>query len=110
MKLVYELRTYRCVPGRLRDVVARLENHCLPLWRTHGITAVGFWTVMIGESNHDVIYMLRWDSLSQREELWSAFSADPAWRKAKAESEENGQIVSSVSNQILNPTAFSELR
>lgn len=37
-------------------------------------------------------------------------SSDPEWLAAKAESEKNGPIVASMSNQILVPTAFSAMR
>jgi hypothetical protein len=108
--MIYELRTYRCAPGRVADVVRRFEQHTVPLWNRHGISHVGFWTVLVGESNHDFIYILRWETLDQRQELWAAFSTDPEWRAAKAQSEANGPIVMSVSNQLLVPTAFSELQ
>lgn len=108
--MIYELRTYRCAPGRTRDVVQRFERHTVPLWEKHGISHVGFWTVLVGESNHDFIYLLRWQSLNDRQRLWKAFSTDPAWIAAKEQSEADGPIVLSVSNQLLEPTAFSGLR
>lgn len=108
--MIYELRTYRCQPGRLGDVVRRFQQHTIPLWDKHGIQHVGFWTVMIGESNHDFIYLLSWDTLAQRQELWGAFSSDPEWLAAKAASEADGPIVTSVSNQLLTPTPFSGLQ
>ena len=36
--------------------------------------------------------------------------ADPAWHKARDESEKDGPIIANASNQILRPTAFSAVK
>lgn len=107
--MIYELRVYEAVPGRLPDVLARFKNHTVPIWASMGIEPVGFWTTQIGSSNNSLYYMLRWKSLAARETLWAKFAKSPEYAKAKADSEANGQIVASVCNQILSPTAFSKL-
>ena len=45
-----------------------------------------------------------------REKKWTAFATDPEWLARRAETERDGQIVASLSNQILQPTAFSAVR
>ena len=35
--MLYELRVYDCVPGRLPDLLNRFENITLDLWQKHGI-------------------------------------------------------------------------
>lgn len=108
--MLHELRIYRCMPGRLADLVRRFEQITLPIWEKHGIRQVGFWTVQIGDNNHDFIYLLAWNDLSEREQKWAAFSTDPEWLEARAGTEANGPLVQSVSNQILAPTRFSALQ
>lgn len=108
--MIYELRVYRLVPGRLPKLLARFNDHTLALWEKHGIRPIGFWTTLIGESSNELTYMLQWDSLADREKRWSAFVGDPAWHKARDESERDGPIVAQISNQILTPTAFSALK
>ncbi len=108
--MIYELRVYHCVPGRLPDLNKRFESVTLKLWEKHGIRPVGFWTTLIGESNQDLHYLLEWRDLAERERVWSGFMADPDWLKARAETEKNGQIVASIRNTILAPTAFSKMR
>ena len=108
--MIYELRIYHCTPGRLPKVLDRFENIVFGFWNKYGIKQVGFWTTLIGESNMDVTYLLEWDSLAEREEKWNAFQADPEWIKRRAVTEPNGPLVSSYSNQILQPTAFSNLK
>ena len=53
--MIYELRVYHCVPGRLPDLIKRFDTLTLPLWKKHGIQQAGFWTVAIGPSNRTFI-------------------------------------------------------
>ncbi len=108
--MIYELRVYRTVPGRLPNLLKRFSEHTLKLWEKHGIRQAGFWTTLIGESSYDLTYMLAWESLAEREQKWSAFMNDPDWLKARADSEADGPINANVSNQILMPTAFSTVK
>ncbi len=108
--MIYELRIYRAVPGQLPKMQARFRDHTLAIWEKHGFRPIGFWTTLIGESNHDLTYILQWDSLADREAKWAAFQSDPAWHKARDESERDGPLVANISNQILTPTAFSALK
>ena len=108
--MIYELRIYRCVPGRLPALLKRFETITLDLWKRHGIRQAGFWTTVVGESNQDLYYLLAWESLAEREKKWNAFIVDPEWLAKRAETEREGQIVASVSNQLLQPTAFSSVK
>ncbi|WP_441236422.1 NIPSNAP family protein [Bradyrhizobium sp. 930_D9_N1_4] len=108
--MIYEMRIYRCVPGRLPALLKRFETVTLKLWEKHGIKQAGFFTTLIGESNQELTYFLAWDSLAEREKKWGGFMTDPDWMKARAESEADGQIVGNIVSQILTPTAFSSVK
>ena len=108
--MIHELRIYHCVPGRLPNLLKRFETVTLKLWDKHGIRQAGFWTVLVGSSNQDLYYLLAWESLADRERKWNAFIADPEWLSARAETEKDGQIVASVENLLLAPTAFSSVK
>ena len=108
--MIYELRIYHCVPGRLPALLNRFDTITLKLWEKHGIKQAGFWTVGIGDSNQDLYYLLAWDSLADREKKWDTFATDPEWLEKKASTEADGQIVASVNNQILMPTTFSSVQ
>jgi hypothetical protein len=108
--MIYELRVYHCVPGRLPDLHKRFSTITLKIWERHGIRQAGFWTTAIGESNQALYYMLAWESLAEREEKWAAFQGDPEWQAARAETESNGAIVSHIVNQILEPTPYSSVQ
>ena len=72
--MIYELRVYHCVPGRLPALLKRFETVTLELWRRHSIVQAGFWTVVVGDSNQDLYYLLAWQSLAEREAKWSRLS------------------------------------
>ena len=108
--MLCELRIYHCVPGRLPDLLKRFDTITLGIWKRHGIEQAGFWTTAIGDSNQALYYLLQWESLADREKKWTAFASDPEWIAARAKTEEDGQIVLNIVNQILVPTAFSSVK
>jgi hypothetical protein len=108
--MLYEIRVYHCCPGRLPDLMKRFDTITLKLWDKHGIRQAGFWTTLIGESNHALTYMLAWESLAEREDKWAKFQADPDWIKARAGTEANGPLLHKVTNEILVPTSFSSVK
>jgi hypothetical protein len=107
--MIYELRIYNCVAGRMPDVLARLETAGQVFFKKHGVEPVGFWTVMVGESSQQIYYILRWQSLAEREAKWAALASDEEWLVIRRETESRGPIVASVSNTLLSPTAFSAM-
>jgi len=108
--MIYEMRVYRCVPGRLPALMKRFDTVTLKLWEKHGIKQAGFFTTLIGESNQELTYFLAWDSLAYREKKWAAFQSDQEWIAARAKTEEDGQIVSNIVSQLLVPTPFSSVK
>jgi hypothetical protein len=108
--MIYELRTYHVMPGRMPDLLSRFENYTLKIWEKHGIRQAGFWTTLIGEDSHVLYYMLKWESLAEREAKWPVFVADPEWVEARRQTEGNGLLVSRWGNQILASAPFSALK
>jgi NIPSNAP len=108
--MIYELRVYDCVPGKLPDLLKRFDTITLKIWEKHGIRQAGFWTTLIGESNQRLYYLLAWESLAERERKWNAFQADTDWTTARAQTEAAGPIVAQVTNEILAPTGFSAVK
>jgi len=108
--MIYELRVYHCVPGRLPDLLKRFDTIILKMWEKHRIHQAGFWTTLVGESNQDLTYFLKWESLAEREAKMAAFRADPEWQTALRQDQENGLVVASITNQFLVPTSFSSVK
>lgn len=108
--MIHEQRIYHAMPGRLPDLLKRFEQVTLPIWARHGIRQAGFWTVLVGGSSHDLVYLLAWDSMAEREQKWTAFTTDPEWLEKRARSELNGPLISGFDNAFLQPTAFSAVK
>jgi len=108
--MIYELRVYHAVPGKLPALLSRFQTQTLRVWAKHGIRQAGFWTTLVGESNQALTYLLAWESMAEREQKWTAFQADPEWHGVRAETEKDGQLVQNVANQFLAPTAFSSVK
>jgi len=108
--MMYELRIYHCVPGKLPELHKRFESGTLKLFAKHDIRALGFWTVLVGGSNQDLYYLLEWRDMAEREQRWTAFTNDPEWLAKRAQSEQNGPLVASIDSSFLAPTAYSALK
>ena len=108
--MIYELRAYHAMPGKLAALVDRFRKHTVPIWKRHDIRPIGFWTVDIGENTNDFYYMLQWDDLGHRERASAAFQADKEWITARDQSETSGPLLSGVTRTLLRPTDFSALK
>ena len=108
---VYELRVYKCNPGKLDALQARFRDHTCKLFEKHGMEMIGFWTPTTGDEAQDtLIYILAFPSVEAQKKAWAAFRADAEWIKAKGESEKSGVLVKEVQTKNLQPTDYSTLK
>ncbi len=108
--MLVEMRVYYCLPGRLPALHERFRNITLGFFEKYGIEQIGFWTTAVGANNHALTYLLKWESMAEREQKWGAFQADPEWIAKRTETEQVKAIVERVENQFLEPTNYSALR
>ena len=108
--MIYELRTYHVMPGRMPDLNRRFAEITLGYFAKYGITVVGFWQNELGGASDELIYMLSYESLADREKKWAGFAADRERIDAFAETEKNGPLVRTLTAQILRPTAYSPMK
>lgn len=106
--MVYELRTYTCLPGRLPALHARFKDHTMKLFEKHGMKNLMYWTP---EGKEDVlVYVISHKSREAADASWKAFIADPEWHAARDASERDGKIVMKVERQYLTPTEYSPMK
>lgn len=98
--MFYELRIYDIVPGRMKVATDRIANHAVRYWKKYGITAVLFTEPVFGESPR-LVYLLKWETLAEREAKWDPFVSDPEWLGIKNESEKDGPVVARITNMML---------
>ena len=110
-KRVFEMRTYTSVEGKLDAVVARFRNHTTKLFEKHGIQNIGYWVPQDPpRSQNTLIYIVAHPSREAAKKAWEAFRADPAWVKARTESEAGGKIVLKTESVFMDPVDFSKLK
>ena len=109
--MIYEMRVYACVPGGLPALLQRFEDTTLRIWARICLRPAGFFTTLVGPSNHELTYFLAWESLAEREKLWTAFASDPEWVAARAAHHAaHGEVVANIASSFLAPTAFSKMQ
>lgn len=105
--MIYELREYTPVSGRLEDLIRRFNESTLKLLAKHGMEVVFISLTEFGANTmNEVVYVLRFDSYDDLERKWQAFFADPEWIEAKTLSVANGPLVSRLSRRILTVAPF----
>jgi hypothetical protein len=108
---VFEMRTYFAAPGKMKALHARFRDHTCGLFKKHGITLVGFWSpIDEKEAEKKMVYVLAYPSKAAADKSWKAFREDPAWIKARGESEKDGTLVEKIESVFLNPTDYSPLK
>ena len=114
---VFELRTYTASPGKLDNLNDRFKDHTLKLFEKHGMTNVAYWNVAglpQADSNklkkeNALIYLLAHKSADAMGKSFAAFRTDPAWVKAKGDSEKKGSltVADGVKSELFKPTDYS---
>lgn len=106
--MIYEMRTYEALPGKLRPLIKRFADVTDGLFKKYGFRPIGYWTESVGD-NTKLHYMLAWEDDAERQAKWAEFRKDPERAAAFAESEKDGPLVARINNRIWEPTDFSEL-
>jgi hypothetical protein len=106
--VVYELRIYHAVPGKIESLVPRFRDHTMKLFADHGIKSVAYWTALDEPvKSSTFFYILEHPSREAAAANWKAFQDDPEWKSVKAKSEENGKLVEKIDSTFLTLTDFS---
>lgn len=107
--MLHERRVYHAAPKKLGQALSRFEKHNLPIYKRLGIKCIGVWTVAIGEANDQLIYILEWENLAERERKWPTFLQDEEWQRIWAETDQDGALIRFASNEIWQPVLSNQL-
>jgi len=76
----------------------------------HAETLFHFGETLIGANMPNLTYMLAYEDMATHDKQWSAFAADPEWKKlSTTPGYTDPEIVSNISNTYLRPTAYSQV-
>jgi hypothetical protein len=109
---IFELRTYESNNLKAGMRKAKMfDDGESAIFQRLGMNPVFFGQTIIGAHMPNLAYMLAYDSLAHREELWKKFGADPEWQKMRSNPDlADALIVSNISNAMLRPLPFSPIR
>ncbi|NMO94029.1 NIPSNAP family protein [Actinomycetospora sp. TBRC 11914] len=106
--MLYEVREYVAVPGRLPALVARFNDHTFRLFARYGMEVVDIGLTTIGDNSfNEIVYTMRFDDLADMERKWAQFTSDPEWVAVFAETEAEGPLIQSMRRRVLDAGAFS---
>jgi hypothetical protein len=102
---------YHAKEGKMDALVARFRDHTEALFQRHNMRSVGYWQPEDAPDSQNLfIYVLEHPSRAEAEKNWTAFQADPDWKKVKADSEVNGPLVDHIDRYFMDPTNFSRMK
>ncbi len=111
---VFELRDYTASPSNLAALNARFRDHTVALFTKHGMKNLFYWNLTADQKGADkkLLYLLAHKSREAAKASFDAFRQDPAWVKARAESEQKagGSLTiakDGVKSEFLVPTDYS---
>jgi len=76
--MFFELRQYRCFPGKREAWVKMMEEEIIPFQISKGMVVIGSF---VGEQEDDLyVWIRRFDSEEQREALYEAVYQSDEWK------------------------------
>jgi len=108
---IFELRTYESHSKKANHTKIEMFNNAeIAIFRRAGLRPVFFGETIFGAGMPSLTYMLTFADLEERTRNWSAFVADPEWKKlSSTPGYTDPEIVSNISNAILSPAPYSQV-
>lgn len=109
---IFELRMYESNnTSTLARKIKMFNDAEIGIFRKLGMRPVFFGETIIGSKMPNLTYMLAFDSLAARESAWTAFGGDPDWKELRSKAgNADSELVSNITNAILRPLPFSQIR
>ena len=108
---IFELRTYESHSEKAAKKKIEMFNRGeIAIFRRAGLTPVFFGETLIGADMPNLTYLLVYEDMAARDKQWSTFAADPEWKTlSTTPGYTDPEIVASISNTYLRPTAYSQI-
>ena len=109
---LFEVRMYESNnSGTLRKKVKMFNDGEIGAFQRAGGQPVFFGETFVGARQPNLTYMLSYEDLAGRDKVWKAFGADPEWQRLRTTPGlSDADIVSNISNYLVSPLAFSQIR
>ncbi|HEY1496204.1 MAG TPA: NIPSNAP family protein [Candidatus Solibacter sp.] len=109
---LFEVRMYESNnTGTLRKKVKMFNDGEIGAFQRSGGQPVFFGETIVGARQPNLMYMLSYEDLAGRDKVWKAFGADPEWQRLRTTPGlSDAEIVSNISNYLVSPLPFSQIR
>jgi hypothetical protein len=122
--MIYEIRTYTIRPGKMKEFLSFFTERGARIAGTLKAQGqlIGHWQAVrrylvdvVGgelkqesqEVTNEVVYMIAFEDMNQRNEFWNSFGDDKEWRKERPTF---ASLVSKLDIKILRPTEISPMK
>jgi hypothetical protein len=108
---LFELRTYESHSQKANDKKVEMFNRGeIAIFRHAGFQPVFYGQGVIGTRLPSLTYMLAAENAEARDRGWSAFGADPEWKKLRnMPGYSDAEIVGDISNVLLRAAPYSQI-
>jgi hypothetical protein len=109
---IFELRRYESSGEAAGKKKIEMFNQAgeIAIFKRVGLTPVFFGEAMIGEMRPNLTYMLTFDDMTEHDNNWKVFLADPEWKRVSSIPDyANSKIVSRITRTFLAPCTFSQV-
>ncbi len=108
---MFELRTYESPSDQdHKRKVEMFNSGEFDVFDKAGFRQIFYGDTIIGSRMPNLTYMVGFEDLAERTRNWKAFGSSPDWKKLSSMSKYTFEdIVSSITNVILSPTAYSQI-
>jgi hypothetical protein len=109
---LFELRQYESNnSGTLKRKIKMFNDGEIGAFQRAGAQPVFFAETIVGPRQPNLTYMLSYEDLAGRDKVWKAFGADPEWQRLRATPGlSDAEIVSNITNYLVSPLPFSQIR
>lgn len=119
--MVFEYQFYQANDGRLDEEVERMREVAIlgapqvpngppvfkeSLFDRYGIPRpLGAWTAISGPRQPLFGYIVRWNSLAERDAAFPPFWADPLWHAVRSRTDAGSPLVDRIDTWLMNPSS-----
>jgi hypothetical protein len=109
---LFELRQYESNnAGTLQRKVKMFNDGEIGAFQRSGAQPVFFAETIVGARQPNLTYMISYEDLAGRDKVWKAFGADAEWQRLRATPGlSDAEIVSNITNYLVSPLPFSQIR
>jgi hypothetical protein len=109
---LFELRQYESNnSSTLKRKIKMFNDGEIGAFQRAGAQPVFFAETIAGPRQPNLTYMLSYQDLADRDKVWKAFGADPEWQRLRTTPGlSDAEIVSNITNYLVSPLPFSQIR